>query len=234
MEKKIENRLIMLKTTLSLMEQNESIWQATAPLMTAVTQTKVLLQEIELLKQTVSQNSSGLAVVKENRKESIITSHFELMSVLSAYASQVGDPILEQKVKFPLSYLQNMRDGELATFCRAMLLLASEKVSELAPYDITAQKITDMGEEVGQYETALPGTRVNVAERKATNAKIKELAKDAMKITEEQTDRLMVKFKTTHPEFYQAYLNARKIVDYGTRYEKEENGEIPADPVPGN
>jgi hypothetical protein len=38
----------------------------------------------------------------------------------------------------------------------------------------------------------------------------------------------MIRFKVPNAEMYAAYLNARKVVDYGTRYEKEAPGTPPA------
>ena len=37
-------------------------------------------------------------------------------------------------------------------------------------------------------------------------------------------DRLIAGFADTHPDFYQQYKNARKIVDRGVRHELEEEG----------
>jgi len=49
------------------------------------------------------------------------------------------------------------------------------------------------------------------------------MVKTANKLVTDQIDRLMVPFKANMPEFYAAYLNSRKVVDYGTRYDKPED-----------
>lgn len=234
MEKKIENRLIMLKATLSLMEQNRPTWQENTPLVNAINQTGELLDEIESIKVTVSQNNSGLVIDKENQKEALIATVFELSSTLAAYASQVGDPILQQKADYPISYFQNLRNAELGTTARLLATLLTEKLPELETYGVTTLKVDALREQTGIYETTLPNVRVTVSARKAANEKIKELTKTALKITDEQTDRLMVMFKQSHPDFYNAYLNTRKVVDYGTRYEKEVLNENPDQSTPDN
>lgn len=234
MEKKTENRLIMLKATLRLMEQNRPTWQETIPLVNAINQTGGLLDEIESIKETVSQNNSGLVIEKENRKEALIATDFELLSTLAAYASQVGDPILQQKADYPISHFQNMRNNELVTNSRSLATLLTEKLPNLGSYGVTVEKIEALKDQIDQYEATLPDVRVTVSERKAANEKIKELTKTALKITDEQTDRLMVMFKQSHPDFYNAYLNTRKVVDYGTRYEKDEPEETPDDSNPDN
>jgi hypothetical protein len=234
MEKKIENRLIMLKATLSLMEQNRPTWQETTPLVNAINQTSGLLEEIESIKETVSQNNSGLVIDKENQKEALIATVFELSSTLAAYASQVGDAILKQKVDYPISYFQNVRNTELGTTARSLATLLTEKLPELESYGVTAPKVDALREQTGIYETTLPNVRVTVSARKVANEKIKELTKAALKVTDEQTDRLMVMFKQSYPDFYNAYLNARKVVDYGTRYEKVGTNENPDHSNPDN
>lgn len=232
MEKKTKNKIIMLKATLSLMEQNNGIWQEAVPLANAVGQTSDLLDQIEQIKQTINRNNSGLVAAKEGLKADLISLAFELASTLAAFAEQTENPVLLSKVDYPVSYLQNVRDGELPTICNALHTLIGEKLADLETYGVTAEKANEFLQLISEYEASLPSVRVTVSARMASNEKIKELVKEAMQVTTNQTDRLMVKFKLTNPDFYNAYLNARKIVDYGTRHEKGEDDETPESPAP--
>ncbi len=151
MDKKTENRLIMLKATLSLMEQNRPTWQATIPLTNAVGQTGELLGEIESIKETVSQNNSGLTIDKENQKEALIDTVFGLSSTLFAYASQENDPVLKQKVDYPISHFQNMRNNELATNARSLASLLTKKLAGLESYGVTTTTIDALREQTGIF-----------------------------------------------------------------------------------
>jgi hypothetical protein len=232
MEKRTENKLIMLKATLSLLEQNQPVWHEISPLAAAINQTKNLLEQTDQLKRITGQSNSGLVAAKEALQENLVTATFGLSSAMAAFAAQTNDPVLLAKVDFPVSKLRNMRDSELAIACSAVVALALELETALAGYGVPAAQLNNLGALVNQYQQSLPNHRVTVSERKAATEKIKKLATEAMLVTTKQTDRLMVKFKTSHPDFYAAYLNARKIVDYGTRYDKPGEGGSPGGPVP--
>jgi hypothetical protein len=64
--------------------------------------------------------------------------------------------------------------------------------------------------------------RTSTSTRKRSNEKIAELLANALKITREQTDKLMVSYMNTNMDFYKTYLSTRKIVQYGTRYNKDD------------
>lgn len=69
---------------------------------------------------------------------------------------------------------------------------------------------------------SLPTHRVSIAERKAANEELKEIFSVTDILVNEQLDRIMVQFKNTAPDLYAASNNARMIVHYSIRYEKED------------
>jgi len=229
MENKLENKLIMLKTVLSVLHQNQAIWMEVAPLVAAYAELQLLVAQIESAKQLTAQTNSGLVTANQQLQKRLIEQAFELASMLFAYASRNNDPVLLAKVDFPVSQLRNLRDDELATKCLSVLTLGRNKEEALVEYGTTPEKLSMFGELTNQYVEQLPNRRVSVAERKAANEKIKNMLFGAMAITTEQLDRLMIGFKTTHLDFYAAYLNARKVIDYGTRHETP--GTSPNSPV---
>jgi len=228
MEKRFENKLIMLKAVLSLMQQNQSIWQEAAPLNDASGDLQELIAQIDQAKQSTNQTNSGLVMLKQNLQDALIDQTWELASMLFAFARRTGNTVLQAKVDFPISQLKSLRDGELATTSRNIFDLRVGYEPALEEYGITAAKLDGLAELINQYEQELPNVRVSVSGRKATNEKIKNLMNEAMLIATGQLDRLMIRFKTSQPDFYASYLNARKVVDYGTRYEKPEKEAAPA------
>ncbi len=227
MEKKKENKLVMLNATMSLLQQKRDKWKDMPPLLAATETVKGLLDQLELQKQLVGSDQTGQVIAKDNIQENLIASAFELSSLMTAFAAQTNDPVLQAKVDFPISKLRNMRDNKLGSFCRSLLKLASERETVLQQYGISATQISDLSTSIEAYEQQLPNHRISVSERKAANEKMKTLVSEAMQVTSDQLDRLMIKFKTTDPDFYTAYLNARKIVDYGIRHEKPVPGPMP-------
>lgn len=228
MDKRFENKLIMLKAVLSLLQQYQSLWQDATPLAEVYAYLKGLVAQIEEFKQVTSQSNSGLVAAKQNLQETLINQAFELASMLFAYARRNNDLVLQAKVDFTISQLRNLRDDELATKCLSVLTLGQSKADVLVEYGTTPEKLSMLDDLTNQYVEQLPNRRVTVSERKMANEKIKNLLAEALQATSEQLDRLMIRFKTSQPDFYASYLNARKVVDYGTRYEKAEKEAVPA------
>ena len=228
MEKKVENKLIMLKAVLSLLNQNQSIWQEVAPLSNTIQTLSSKVAEIEDIRQITSVSQTGMITAKQNLQSGLIEQTFALASILTAYAAQTNDPVLQAKVDFPISELRSLRDSELAPTCRNVLNLGLAREAALGPYGVTANQLNNLTAAITTYEQQLPTHRVSVAERKAANEKLKDVMAETMVLVTEQLDRLVIAFKATRPDVYAAYLNARKVVDYWTRYGKETPDTSPA------
>ncbi len=231
MEKRMENKLIMLRAVLKLMELNQSLWQNNAAILAAYNELCDLVDQINAYLKSVNNGNSGLAASKQNVQNALIEQTFELASVLLAFANKTNNAVLLSKVKFPISYLNGMRESELATECRSILELARNNQQAMTVTGIANEKIDSFDELTKQYEKELPNHRLSVSQGKAINEKIKMLMSQAIALASGQLDRLMISLKSAQPDFYALYLNARKVVDYGIRHEKPEDDTTPDEPA---
>lgn len=220
MNKRFENKMIMLKAILSLLKLNETILNDSEPLAEAIAELEGLIAQIEEIQQLTGEDNSGLSTSKKLQKDALVKRAFELASILFAMATRTKDLILLVKVDFPISELQSLRDGELATWCKNISELGRSNLPHIIGYGASEEKLNMLDEQIVQYKTSLPARRISVSELKAAISKLKELLKQATDLVGDQIDRMLVRFETTNPDFYNAYLNARKVVDYGTRHEK--------------
>ena len=230
MEKRFENKLIMLKAVLRFLKQNAAVWANSQPLVAAIAELDALMLVINQTLQISWDENSGIVVEKQKLQAELIKRAFELASQLAAMASRTNNEVLLGKVNLTLSYFQNLRDHELAISSQKMSVLGRMHQPVIAEYGMTEDKLSRLEGLTVQYELRLPDHRVSVTESKAANQKLKELMTKAKNLLVNQIDRLMIPFGDSNAEFYAAYLNARKIVDYGTRYEKPEDSEKPEDP----
>ena len=65
MEKKKLNTLITLSALMKFFEKRQELWAQNIPLAEAISQTKVLVEEVEHLEETLSKNKEGLATQKD-------------------------------------------------------------------------------------------------------------------------------------------------------------------------
>lgn len=227
MDKRFENKMTMLKAVLSLLQLHESIWSNSAPLAAAIEDLAGLIAQIEEIQQLTGEDHSGLSTSKKLGKDALIKQAFELASIIFAMATRNKDQVLLAKVDFPISELQHLREGELATKCKNIAELGRSALSQITSFGASEEKLNALDEQIARYKLSLPARRISVSELKAANKKLKELLKQATDLAADQIDRMLVQFGTSNPDFYNAYLNARKVVDYGIRHEKPEDPENP-------
>jgi hypothetical protein len=97
----------------------------------------------------------------------------------------------------------------------------------LGIYNVTSADLDTLEDLNNRFESRLPSYRVSVSGRKAENENLHSFIKSGLQLVKEQLGRMMVRYETAKPTFYAAYLNAVKVVDYGTRYEKLEEPVVP-------
>jgi hypothetical protein len=227
MDKRFDNKMTMLKTIFSFLKQNAATWNNSPALVAAYYELESLISQIEQIQKSTGEDNSGLTEAKKLQIEALIIKVYEWASVLVALASKIEDSVLKAKVDFPISDLRDMRNSELAKTSENVLDLCRSNLTALTEYGATEEKLNKLEVQIEQYKSILPARRLSVTDRKAANEKLKVLLKHSLMLVADQIDRMMFPFASDKPEFYASYLNARKVVPYGTRYEKPEDPKKP-------
>lgn len=221
MQKRLENKLTMLNAVLRFLKQNSSAWGSSTVMAELITKLEALIGEIESIRLITDSDLTGITAEKLAQQEVLISKAYEFSSILYAMASRSENKVLQGKVNFTESELQNARGGDLISTCKAIAALVSENLAALVPYDLTKADMTVLGEMISSFSENLPTHRVSVAERKAANERLKEAYATVDILVSEQLDRMMVRYRNGSSDLYAAYNNARAIVHYGIRHEKE-------------
>ena len=222
MQKRLENKLTMLNAVLHFLKQNSSAWGSSTVMAELIIRQEKLISEIESVRLITDSDLTGITAEKLVQQEVLISKAYEFSSILYAMASRSENKVLQGKVDFTESELQNARGGDLISTCKAIVTLMEDNLVALVPYELTEADITVLGEMISSFAENLPTHRVSVAERKAANERLKEAFSMVDILVNEQLDRMMVRYRSTSPDLYAAYINARTIVHYGIRHEKEE------------
>jgi hypothetical protein len=228
MNKQDENKLVMMKALLSFLKLNRAIWEGSAPFAAAVEELEILILGIESLRQSTDVDQSGQVAEKRTLKVNLVNKNFEIVSQIFAMACKTKNQVLQARIGFSKSELEGQRDGELVSTTNMVLELASSILEDLVTYDVTAAELEVLGEIKERYENSLSVPRLSVTDRKANNAKLKELMGNSKTLLNDQLKRLMVRYQSTNPDFYNRYLATSKVVDYGLRHDKPENPDGPA------
>ena len=222
MLKRLENKLMMLKAVLNLLKQNNETLSTVPALAELVGKLETLIGEIESIRLLTESDRTGITAEKHLQQEALIDKAYELSSALYAMASGSNNKVLQGKVDYTESDLQNIRGNDLVSTCTSIVALVRENLPGLTTYGVSEEDITGLETLNSNFAQNLPANRVSVTERKAANEKLKGVFLRADALLNEQLDRMMVRFKNTSPDLYAAYNHARVIVHYGIRHEKGE------------
>lgn len=217
----------MFRAVLSFLKENIKVWRNVPDMVTDEQDMAKLVAEIDTLDQFLSNNFSGQTNKKEAEKKKLEEMANRLASALAAMADRTGNEVLQAKVDFPSSHIEKLRSPAKVTCAMAIVDLVREYLLELANSNITEADADALKEQATRFKESQPVNRVSVSQRKAGNMKLEGLFRKGSKLLTNRLDKMAVGFEASDPDFYAAYLNARMIIDYGTRYEKktEEGGE---------
>ena len=85
--------------------------------------------------------------------------------------------------------------------------------ANLAGYMVTEEHLADLQQHIEKFRKAMEIKGGVKSRRVADNKRLVRLFKSTDDLLYRKMDRLMIRLKTDYPDFFNAYQNARKIVD---------------------
>lgn len=225
MLKRLANKLVMYQTVQSHLDRNKSLWTSVPAMATTINDFELLLAEIETYRKLTQENKKGITQQKATQQALVIAHAYEISSVLYAMAIKKNEEILAAKVDFTETDLLKKRDNNLVATCLNIVEFATEHLAELNAYEVTADELIVLKEEINSFAENLTTGRVSVSERKAANEKLKVVFLQVDTLLKKQLDRIVVRYRKTEPDFYTTYQSLRHIVNYGVRHEKPKEPE---------
>jgi len=136
---------------------------------------------------------------------------------LKAHATSTKNSELKTKANYKAYDLQKTADSVLADIGRLLHETALPIRSDLAKYAVTEPDFQKMEQLLDEFRLAIPKRRVAINISKVSTGNIDGVFKAQDKLLKEQVDSLMEPFRFSQPDFYNAYRNARSVVDYNGR-----------------
>ena len=206
------NRVTMFKTTISVLDENNSIWNAMAPLVTAVTNFKDKVSAIDSAAQR-QEMPTGATLEKAEARDALEDVLFLMCEALGALAHASKDQGLLALTDITRSGIDKLDSEGLSNRAVLVLAQATGRKTELAALQVTQANIDELNEALQDYNAAKAGPRQATATRVAQTESLSNLIREANDILRSQIDRLVNLFSRTHPQFVSSYLAARVIVD---------------------
>lgn len=151
---------------------------------------------------------------------------FEVAESVRAAANETGDVETADKVSFSRAELERGSDKAIINRLESIHETASEVIDDLdleEEYSVDEAKLAELDKKIKAFAKARPKPRQRINAGSAATMQLKKNLKQVSALLRERVDRLMTRFKVSHPEFYNEYKAARRVVQPGaTPKEKSE------------
>lgn len=219
------NKSRMYLATSQVLETNQASYAGIEELVAAAVRLKSYLTLIEENRQVQELNQTGFTNNKLLLKEQLTTTLLKVIAALAAHATATKDTVMLSRVNYRPSALQKP-DPVLADIARLIHSEAVKVEALLVKYFVTVADLAELERLTQQFKEAIPQKRVATNISKVSTKNIAGVFAETDKLLKSEIDLLMMPFQFTQPDFYNAYKNARIIVNYSGR------GKTPEQPVP--
>ena len=213
MNDKQRNRLSMQLAVLGVMETYASEWQAFPAIQEIVTRLDGLVQNVQNNSGLQGTPRTGITQGKNRKLVEMIRRTAELAGDLHAHAVKQQNDALAGQVDVEVSDLAKLAEPLVGPRCRELYTLVNQHAAELEEYGTTAADVAALDAAIAAYETVVTAPRQATAVNTSVTAAIAADLRAGSELLKAELDRALRKFERKSPAFYQAYRDARVIVD---------------------
>jgi hypothetical protein len=222
MKKTSENKLKMFNTVDSVFVLYVQTWILSKVFNSTVEQFRSFLTQINLFVLKTETQNTGVTALKKEVKATLITSMIEIVSELKVFFKKEGDTINLANVNYTKSSVDRLRQNSLITRAKDVLSIARKYMDKLTDYKISEEQLASFESTIAQLNGLNTSSRVVIVEGKTTRMQLDQQIIQTNNLLTEELDIMMVGYAKTSPDFYNAYFNARKVVQYGIRHDKDD------------
>ena len=204
----------MFDTTLECLSNYQSKWEP----ITAIGLLKEKLGgNIALIRDLNKKKSSSLSnpvtAGKDKTKELLEESIEVLGGIVISYAEATGQKELLQKAKLLTKSFARKRETDIEPKVTTFLYLVRELQPQLGGYALTEDMLAEAETLCSQFVSMVGAPRKITVQSSSANSEVDNLVSETKKMLTNQLDNLMLRFRTRESEFYNAYCQARSVVE---------------------
>jgi hypothetical protein len=224
-----ENVTSMMETTLTFLDENNSVWSGKVAFTAAVNKAKAGVAAIREAAARQESPTGGISEEKAALRIKLEDLVLEIGDSAAAFASESANADLAADVHVSRSSLDQAQDDNLVQIAERVRDAATAHVGQLKDYQVENAEITALSEAITAFAGMKTAPRTAIASKSGATRSIASMVQSTRSVFRNQLDKLMTRFRRTHPEFYAGYFTARVIVNRAaTRSAKSEGGEGPA------
>jgi hypothetical protein len=183
---------------------------------------KTIVSDIELVTQQQTETSpKGKTKDKSVSLDQLTDMSLKMANSLYVYALDTTDNTLLEKVNVNKSAFYSSHERTALTLAKIIASEAKTHSEALLDYGVSNADISELESVISQLEGLLTTPSGVIGERKLYTSNLRELFVAADSIIYDRLDKLIRLFKTSSPEFFNLYSNARNVVNTAARKRKD-------------
>jgi hypothetical protein len=204
---------------------NETVYVGVPAMNSAVQQLDESVSNIlHAAGQQMSTMSQGATIEKNRALDAMTSAAVQTGNSVYVYALDAGNPELLALASVNKSTFYGGHVNDALLRARNIAAAAQLHLSELGEYGVNAASLAKLNTAIATLENVLDNPRSAIDERKVYTENIKQLFAETDSVLYDRLDKLVTLFKTSAPDFYALYGNARNVIDTAKRSRKPEAG----------
>jgi hypothetical protein len=211
----------MYQKVLNVCDDNIQEYAGVPAFVNAVNALKNRVSDIQSATQQQTETSSkGVTKDKSLSVDRLVELSLKIADPLYVYAFDTTNNRLLEKVNVNKTSFYNVHDHASLTLAKIIVAEAKTYSAALNDYGINNADIMELESVASQLESLLNAPSGAIGERKLYTSNLRELFVAADSIIYDKLDKLIRLFKSSSPEFFTLYHNARNVVNTAARKRK--------------
>jgi hypothetical protein len=186
---------------------------------------KALAGQIDEAAKVQRTKSSGITQSKAAQKKEMARQAVEVAASISVLATKTSNLELKEMVNYSASHIAKLTDAEAIVVGNLIHEQAVNNLNDAAPFGLTTAAVDNLRAAIDNFSKMTGKRSSSKGTKVAATAGLDKLFTQANALLRDVLDKLLLTLQTSQPTLYAQYLNARQIIDLGSRKKPgEDNG----------
>lgn len=213
MNKKQSNKLNSYQSVKGVLENSKTIYEPIAIINQTVENFLDIVNQIDDIGAKTEMDTTGETSAKIVAKEKLATMASALAASGSVYAFENSDIEFEAALAYSFSDIRYARDAETLQIAIAIEAELLDVKTELSEYMVSEEDLEELHSLIVEFEDAMETKGGVKSGSVAETRRLSILFRVADDLLNKRLDRFVARLKSEYRTFYDAYNNARMIVD---------------------
>jgi hypothetical protein len=220
-------KLNMYEKVLIVFNEYKDVYAKVPALGIAVNKLQEHVTDIKsVTKQQTENRPQDVTKDKSSAIDRLVDITLKISSPIYVYASDTVNNRLLGRVNLNKSMFYSVHDQQALTISKIVASEAKSCGEVLLDYGVTKDDLTALDAAIAQVEGLINAPLITIGTRKLYTSNLRELFVAADSIVYDKLDKLMRLFKTSNPEFFTLYSNARNVINTAARKRKNDGEDM--------